>query len=65
MPRHTLLLSGAEVAQEVAEIAPRAVTLYMSGYTDRELTGYDPAKLSTGFLQNPLLSEPCWKNYER
>ena len=29
MPRHTLLLSGAEVAQEVAEIAPRAVTLLL------------------------------------
>jgi FixJ family two-component response regulator len=48
------ILSGAEVAREVAKISPRAVTLYMSGYTDRELSGYDPAKLRTGFLQKPF-----------
>lgn len=47
-------LSGAEVAREVAQISPQAVTLYMSGYTDREWTGYDPAQLRTGFLQKPF-----------
>jgi two-component system, cell cycle sensor histidine kinase and response regulator CckA len=47
-------MSGAEVAQEVAKVSPQAVTLYMSGYTDRELIEYDPASLTTGFLQKPF-----------
>jgi PAS domain S-box-containing protein len=47
-------LSGAELAREVAKISPNAVTLYMSGYTDRELIDYDPANLRTGFLQKPF-----------
>jgi hypothetical protein len=49
-----LKMSGAEVAQEVAKVSPQAVTLYMSGYTDRELIEYDPASLTTGFLQKPF-----------
>jgi two-component system, cell cycle sensor histidine kinase and response regulator CckA len=47
-------MSGAEVAQEVAKLSPQAVTLYMSGYTDRELLGYDPASSTVGFLQKPF-----------
>ena len=47
-------LSGAEVAREVARTSPQAVTLYMSGYTDRELIDYDPANTRTGFLQKPF-----------
>jgi two-component system cell cycle sensor histidine kinase/response regulator CckA len=47
-------MRGAEVAQEVAKISPQAVTLYMSGYTDREMVEFDPASLTTGFLQKPV-----------
>jgi two-component system cell cycle sensor histidine kinase/response regulator CckA len=47
-------LSGAELAREVAKISPKAVTLYMSGYTDRELIDYDPASSMVGFLQKPF-----------
>jgi DNA-binding NtrC family response regulator len=47
-------MSGAEVAQEVAKVCPQAVTLFMSGYTDRELVDYDPASSTTGFLQKPF-----------
>jgi CheY-like chemotaxis protein len=47
-------MSGAEVAQEVAKISPQAVTLYMSGYTDREMVEFDPTSLTTGFLQKPF-----------
>jgi DNA-binding NtrC family response regulator len=47
-------MSGAEVAQEVAKVSPQAITLYMSGYTDRELIQYDPASLTVGFLQKPF-----------
>jgi CheY-like chemotaxis protein len=47
-------MSGAEVAQEVANVSPQAVTLYMSGYTDRELIDYDPASSTVGFLQKPF-----------
>ena len=47
-------LSGAEVAKEVARTSPQVVTLFMSGYTDRELPDYDPANLRTGFLQKPF-----------
>jgi nitrogen-specific signal transduction histidine kinase len=47
-------MSGPEVAQEVAKISSLAVTLYMSGYTDRELIEFDPENLTTGFLQKPI-----------
>jgi PAS domain S-box-containing protein len=47
-------LSGAELAREFAKISPQAVTLYMSGYTDRKLVDYDPASLTVGFLQKPF-----------
>jgi DNA-binding NtrC family response regulator len=47
-------LSGAEVAQEVTKICPQAVTLYISGYTDRKMIELDPANLTTGFLQKPF-----------
>ncbi len=47
-------LGGAEVAREVARTSPQAVTLFMSGYTDRELLDYDPENLRTGFLQKPF-----------
>jgi two-component system, cell cycle sensor histidine kinase and response regulator CckA len=46
--------SGAEVAQEIGKISPQAVTLYMSGYTDREVIDYDPASSTVGFLQKPF-----------
>ena len=35
-------------------MSPQTVTLYMSGYTDRELTDYDPASSTVGFLQKPF-----------
>jgi two-component system, cell cycle sensor histidine kinase and response regulator CckA len=47
-------LSGAELAREVAKISQKAATLYMSGYTDRELIDYDPASSTVGFLQKPF-----------
>ena len=47
-------LSGAEVAREVAKISPKVVTLYMSGYTDRELIDYDSSSSTSGFLQKPF-----------
>jgi two-component system cell cycle sensor histidine kinase/response regulator CckA len=47
-------LSGVELAREVARTSPQAVTLYMSGYTDRELIDYDPASSTVGFLQKPI-----------
>jgi PAS domain S-box-containing protein len=47
-------LSGMELAPQVARMAPQVVTLYMSGYTDRELIDYDPANLTTGYLQKPF-----------
>ncbi len=47
-------MSGAEVAQEVAKVSPQAVTLYMSGYTDREIIEFDPASSTVGFLQKPF-----------
>jgi CheY-like chemotaxis protein len=47
-------LAGAEVAREVARTSPQAVTLYMSGYTDREIVEFDPTSLTTGFLQKPF-----------
>jgi PAS domain S-box-containing protein len=47
-------LSGAGLAREVAKISPKAVTLYMSGYTDRGLVDYDPASPTVGFLQKPF-----------
>lgn len=46
-------LSGAELAREVAKMCPQVVTLYMSGYTDRDLD-YDPTSSRTGFLQKPF-----------
>jgi two-component system cell cycle sensor histidine kinase/response regulator CckA len=47
-------LSGVELAREVATMSPQVVTLYMSGYTDRELSDYDPATSTAGFLQKPF-----------
>jgi CheY-like chemotaxis protein len=47
-------LSGVELAREVARTSPQAVTLYMSGYTDRKLIDYDPATSTAGFLQKPF-----------
>jgi signal transduction histidine kinase len=47
-------MSGAELAREVAKMSPLVVTLYMSGYTDRELVEYNPESLTTGFLQKPF-----------
>jgi PAS domain S-box-containing protein len=47
-------LRGAEVAQGVAKMFPQAVTLYMSGYSDREMVEFDPAILTKGFLQKPF-----------
>jgi len=47
-------LSGSDVAREVAKMFPKALTLYMSGYTDRKLVDYDPASLVVGFLQKPF-----------
>ncbi len=47
-------LSGAEVAREVARTSPHAVTLFMSGYTDRALTDYDEATSTARFLQKPF-----------
>jgi CheY-like chemotaxis protein len=46
--------SGAEVAREVGRTSPEAVTLYMSGYSDRELIDYDPECTTAGFLQKPF-----------
>ena len=42
------------MAREVAKTSPQAVTLYMSGYTDRALTDYDQATSTAGFLQKPF-----------
>ena len=47
-------LSGAELAREVTKKFPHVVTLYMSGYTDREVINYDPASSTAGFLQKPF-----------
>ena len=59
-------LSGAEVAREVARTSPQAVTLYMSGYTDRELIDYDPATSTSGIPTEAVwLSRLSCKNYER
>jgi nitrogen-specific signal transduction histidine kinase/CheY-like chemotaxis protein len=47
-------LSGVELAREIARTSPQAVTLYMSGYTDRESMDYDPATSTAEFLQKPF-----------
>jgi DNA-binding NtrC family response regulator len=47
-------LRGTEVAREVATMSPQVVTLYMSGYTDRELIDFDPASSTVRFLQKPF-----------
>ncbi len=47
-------LSGVELAREVTRICPKVVTLFMSGYTDREVTDYDPTNSKIGFLQKPF-----------
>lgn len=47
-------MSGAELAQEIARTSPKMATLYMSGYTDRALTDYDPAIPIAEFLQKPF-----------
>jgi two-component system, cell cycle sensor histidine kinase and response regulator CckA len=46
--------SGAELAREVSILSPDVATLYMSGYTDRNLADYDPASSTVGFLQKPF-----------
>jgi PAS domain S-box-containing protein len=47
-------LRGTDVAREVATMSPQVVTLYMSGYTDRELIDFDPASSTVRFLQKPF-----------
>ena len=47
-------MSGTELARKVAEMRPHLITLYISGYTDRELTGRDTAQPTSGFLQKPF-----------
>ncbi len=47
-------LSGVELGREFAKMSPQVVILYMSGYSDRELTDYDPASSTVGFLQKPI-----------
>jgi PAS domain S-box-containing protein len=47
-------MKGAELVREVAKVSPRMAILYMSGYTDRELTDYDPASSNVEFLQKPF-----------
>ena len=47
-------MSGPELARQVTEISPTVVTLYMSGYTDRELMDYDPETSAAKFLQKPF-----------
>jgi PAS domain S-box-containing protein len=47
-------LSGPGLAREITKISPKAVTLYMSGYTDRELVDYDPETSAAKFLQKPF-----------
>jgi PAS domain S-box-containing protein len=47
-------LSGVELAREIARTSPQAVTLYMSGYIDRESMDYDPATSTAEFLQKPF-----------
>jgi signal transduction histidine kinase/ActR/RegA family two-component response regulator len=47
-------LSGVELAREVARTSPQSVTLYMSGYSDRELKDYDPTTSTAEFLQKPF-----------
>jgi two-component system, cell cycle sensor histidine kinase and response regulator CckA len=46
--------SGAELAREVSILSPDVATLYMSGYTDRNLADYDPASSTVKFLQKPF-----------
>jgi PAS domain S-box-containing protein len=47
-------MRGTEIARDVATVSPKVLTLYMSGYTDREMLEFDPASLTTGFLQKPF-----------
>jgi CheY-like chemotaxis protein len=47
-------MGGAEIAREVAEKCPQVAVLYMSGYSERELTEYDPATSTVDFLQKPF-----------
>ena len=47
-------LSGAELARKVAMTSPKVATLYMSGYTDRDLVDYDSANSTVEFLQKPF-----------
>jgi two-component system, cell cycle sensor histidine kinase and response regulator CckA len=39
--------SGAELAREVSILSPDVATLYMSGYTDRNLVDYDPGEFNS------------------
>jgi YesN/AraC family two-component response regulator len=45
--------SGAGLAREVTTMSPNVVTLYMSGYTDRNLADFT-ASFSVGYLQKPF-----------
>jgi len=47
-------LSGTELAREIAKMCPHLITLYISGYTDRELTDLDTAQSTSRFLQKPF-----------
>jgi CheY-like chemotaxis protein len=46
-------MSGTELARKLARMRPQMIILYISGYTDRELTGRDTSQ-SSGFLQKPF-----------
>jgi signal transduction histidine kinase/CheY-like chemotaxis protein len=46
-------MSGTELARKLATMRPQMIILYISGYTDRELTGRDTSQ-SSGFLQKPF-----------
>jgi PAS domain S-box-containing protein len=46
--------SGAELARELLALSPKLVTIFMSGYTDRNLVEYDPSSATIGFLQKPF-----------
>ena len=54
-----MFLPGGE--PEIATISPKLMTLYISGYTDREVTEYDPANSRTGFLQKPFALQTLLK----
>jgi CheY-like chemotaxis protein len=47
-------MSGTELARKVAKMRPHMMILYISGYTDRELTGREASQSTSGFLQKPF-----------